>query len=91
MWGKIRARRNPFFGLVVLSGTAFCITAFAYGVMAVRDIRPGDPGGAVTRSGITLMHWLDRHGFVMMMVELGILAAATFLAMGTDGYWNRQE
>ena len=43
----------------------------------------------------SLMDWvieaLDKHGFTMLMTELGVLAAVTVAAMATDSYWIRRS
>ena len=39
---------NPFYGLLVVAGIAFALTATAYGVMAFREARP--PAERMTRS-----------------------------------------
>ncbi len=76
---------NPFYPLLVIAGVAFAITAFAYGVMALKAISPtvGDPTHP-------LLAFLDDHGMLLMAVELGVLAAACGLAMTTDRYWSER-
>ena len=77
---------NPFYVLLLVAGVLFSITACAYGVMMLKG---GDAGGSVTSSH-PLIEFLDRHGDVVMTVELAVLAVATFAAIGTDGYWTRR-
>jgi hypothetical protein len=80
--------RNPFYTLLVIVGTLFAVTAFAYGIMALVDVRASrqlaDPGSH------PLLDWLRQHGDLTMLAELGVLAVLTFAAMGTDGYWDRR-
>lgn len=33
---------------------------------------------------------VDRYGFAALMIELGVLAGATFAAIATDEYWTRR-
>jgi hypothetical protein len=33
---------------------------------------------------------MEQYGFTALMVELGLLAAATIAAIGTDDYWTRR-
>jgi hypothetical protein len=76
---------NPFYPLLVIAGVAFAVTAFAYGVMALKAISPAD-GDAKH----PLLVFLDDHGMALMAVELGALAVTCFLAMGTDRFWSRR-
>lgn len=79
---------NPFYALLVVVGVAFALTAFAYGVMALRAVDPR--AVAAEGSGATLLEFLDHWGVTLMMGELVVLAAATFGAISTDGYWARR-
>ena len=80
---------NPFYVMLVLVGVAFTVTACAYGVMTVRDLRataPTPPDAA----GEPLMALLREYGFTLLMVEIGLLAASSVGAMATDDYWTRR-
>lgn len=81
-----RKSSNPFYGLLVVVGVVFTVTACAYGVMTVRGLKPDET--EATPSG--LMTFLDRHGMPLLMGELGVLALTTFLAMATDDFWSRR-
>lgn len=84
---------NPFYGLLLVAGIAFAMTATAYGVMAFRDARP-PAAGAAGNSAPTehpLMAWMSRHGEKTLMAELTLLAVFTFGAIGTDDYWQRRN
>ena len=87
---KDKKKPNPFYALLVVVGLAFCITAFAYGVMTVRGLHPDNSLGG-SESGQNLMHWLDAYGFQLLMTELVALAVLTFAAIGTDEFWTRRE
>ena len=79
---------NPFYMLLVVVGLSFVITATAYGVMAVRAVQ-----AATTESPAAehpLMTWMNRHGNTALLVELALLGACTFGAIGTDEYWQRR-
>jgi hypothetical protein len=94
---------NPFYILLVLAGIAFFITASAYGVMTVKGLYPegtgtdmgtgpiglGDGQGTLDQS--SLMDWLDKNGFQLLMCELGVLAIFTFAGIGTDSYWSGRK
>lgn len=76
---------NPFYIVLVVAGMVFAITACAYGVMtflAMQSSYADDERG--------LLAFLEEHGTVLLSVELAVLAAATFAAIGTDGYWDRR-
>jgi hypothetical protein len=86
---KVKAGFNPFYGLLIVAGVAFCITACAYGVMVFLETQPS----AADRdaSGHPLLEFLALHGAKLLMVELVLLGVATFGAIGTDGYWTRRS
>jgi hypothetical protein len=75
---------NPFYAALVVVGVAFALTACAYGVMTVRGLNPrlAEEGG--------LIGLMDRHGLVIMVVEIGLLGLLTVAAIATDGYWTRR-
>lgn len=92
---------NPFYVLLLIVGTTFAITACAYGVMTVQMLRMGQTSITHTEtpavdladlaevnSGMSLLQFLDTHGFQLMMWQLGILAVATAAAIGTDEFWS---
>ena len=84
---KQRDITNPFYVILTIVGVLFVLTASAYGVMTVTQIEPGD---SVEQSH-PLISLMDEHGLTLLMTELGILAVATFAAIGTDGYWTRES
>lgn len=88
---KTKKAFNPFYGLLVVAGVAFGITALAYGVMMT--VAQNDPVRArqAIESGRGLVALMDRHGLSLLMIELAVLAAATVLAITTDGYWQRRS
>jgi hypothetical protein len=81
-----RPRFNPFYVLLVVLGIAFSISALMYGVMTWVALR-GDEEAA--RSPFFV--FMERHGGVLLTVELVLLALATFAAIGTDSYWQREN
>lgn len=83
-----RAAANPFYVLLVAVGVLFVITACAYGLMTLRGIEPAE---SVPGEPHQLMELMDRHGFTLLMVELGVLALATFAAIGTDHWWTARQ
>jgi hypothetical protein len=84
-----RKATNPFYVVLLIVATIFALTACAYGVMAVKMIRPdvAETGGA---SGSQLLQALDRYGPRVLMVELAILAVVTVGAIGTDEFWAKR-
>jgi hypothetical protein len=77
---------NPFYPLLIVVSVVFVVTACAYGVMALRAISPGTAGGPHP-----LLAFLDRHGMLLLMAEVAVLAAMALLAMSTDHYWTERE
>lgn len=81
---------NPFYGVVVAAGVAFVVTAFAYGIVAVRAMRPDVIFASVASVDEGPLGFIDRNAFRLFGWELGILALATFLAMTSDPFWTRR-
>ena len=79
---------NPFYVVLVLAGIVFCVTACAYGVMAYRGVAAHAGSNSPDAGG--LVAFMDRHGGMLLAVELAILAAATAGAIGLDEYRTRQ-
>ncbi len=80
---------NPFYIVLLIAGVLFVVTACAYVVMTVnaRDI---SRGGRENPSSQRFVEIVDRYGFAALMIELGVLAGATFGAIATDEYWTRR-
>ncbi|MEM8679885.1 MAG: hypothetical protein AAGF97_11075 [Planctomycetota bacterium] len=76
---------NPFYFLLVITGTVFCLTACAYMVMTVRGRQP-----EIEPTGQGLIGFMDTHGFSLLLWELVLLAVFTFAAMGTDSFWEKR-
>ena len=73
--------KNPFYILLMVVGTAFALTATAYGVMTVRM------GQAVKSTDGDM--FFDTYGMWLMGIELTLLTILTFAAIATDDYWTR--
>jgi hypothetical protein len=73
---------NPFYLALLPAGILFAITACAYGVMTVRGLDPhrAEEGG--------LIGLMDRHGLIIMVSELCVLAILMIAAIGTDDFWS---
>ena len=82
-------RPNPFYVLLVVVGALFAVTAIAYGVMAVVDVRASAQMSPVD-STHPLLAWLRSHGTTALLVELAVLAVLTCAAIGTDSYWEKR-
>lgn len=81
---------NPFYGLLVIAGIAFSMTAVCYGVMAFRAARPTPAADGKANDQHPLLVWMSKHGEKTLLIELAFLAAFTFGAIGTDDFWQRQ-
>lgn len=81
---------NPFYLLLVFVGTAFVITASAYGVMATRALRPARPAAGPEPPKSSLITFMESHGEKLLVGELLVLALATVGAISTDGYWAKR-
>jgi len=75
---------NPFYVALLPVGVAFVLTACAFVVMMLRGNDPYPTDQA------RLIQLMERHGIVMMTVEVAILAILTVAAIATDGFWMRR-
>lgn len=78
-----RQTANPFYGILLVAGVAFALTACAYGVMIVHKMDP-DRTAAGSTEGTWVIEFMDDHGATTMIAELAVLAIATGAAIGTD-------
>lgn len=85
-----RKQGNPFYVLLVIAGTVFLVTAFAYGWMLFQETRPAEDG-ATPFAEHPLFVIMQRYGNAALLIELTLLAALTFAAMATDEYWPRRR
>lgn len=77
-----RARTNPFYVLLVVVGIVFSLTAMLYFILMLNQMegRHGELSG--------VLHFMDKYGMRVMMLEIGVLAVATVGAIGTEHIWN---
>lgn len=80
---------NPFYVLLVLAGLAFFVTATAYGLMTLFAVQAG-AGVQIAATEHPLFTLMRRHGDMLLLGELGILALCTFGAIATDEFWTRR-
>jgi hypothetical protein len=86
-----RARKplfpNPFYAILLLSSTAFVVTALAYFVSPwVGQKAAANPGAAPGAGSRALAEWFDRNGPLALGVEFGVMLLFGVLAMATD-HW----
>lgn len=77
-------RFNWAYGLVLVVGVAFCITACCYFVLAVRDVRSVEMRSAPAPERTALLDFIDAHGAKLMTGEIIALAVLTVAAIATD-------
>jgi hypothetical protein len=75
---------NPLYIAALPVGILFAITSCAFVVMMLQG---GDPQVG-ERTG--LMRLLDRHGVLILVVELAVLGILTVGAIFTDEFWTRR-
>lgn len=75
---------NPLYFAALPVGVLFAITACAFVVMTIQG---GDPQRA-DHAG--LLGLLDRHGVMILVVELAALGILTMGAILTDDFWTRR-
>jgi DMSO reductase anchor subunit len=75
--------RNRFLSPLVLVGVLFCVTAWLYSVMTLRE---GTPTTTAHRAAETspLMVLMRDWGLTLLVVELALLAACAIGALLTD-------
>jgi len=83
---KNKKWKNPFYALLIPSGAAFCVTAFAYGFMAFQQVNAGR-STAMQNVDHPLYAWLNTYGTKAILIELAVLAVLTVGAIATDGCW----
>jgi hypothetical protein len=76
---------NPFYFLLLVVGGIFCVTASAYGMMAIRGSRGEEL--PTSEAGKKLLEWLDQSGPTAILIQLSFLAVLTFAAIYSDDYW----
>jgi hypothetical protein len=80
---------NPFYGLLIIAGIAFVVTATAYCVMAYRE-REVAKAAELPAPKHPLMVWMKQHGEMALVAELAVLGIGTIGAIGTDDFWQRR-
>ncbi len=90
---KSNEPKNPFYVLLLLAGSAFAITAFAFGLVAASEVGPVSPDAysqspeVQQRQGFKQL--LNRYGMTAIGIELGVLAVGTVGAIWLDSRRQR--
>jgi hypothetical protein len=88
---RSRKFANPFYGLLLIAGITFVLTATAFCVMVCREARLGTASVVAAPSvDHPLLAWMSRHGEAALTIELSVLALCTFGAIATDDFWQRR-
>lgn len=83
------SKSNPFHILIVVVGVVFTLSACVYGVMAVRSMAVGRQTHNSERSQL-LIEVFDRHGTIILLIELAVLAVVVAAAMASDAFRKRR-
>jgi len=75
---------NPFYVALLPVGALFALTACAFVVMMMQT---GSPEPVQSTSLIRVM---ERHGVVILGLELAVLTVFTIAAITTDDFWVRR-
>lgn len=84
---------NPFYLLVLVSGTLFAVTCLAYLIspMVIEQSRPDMFVGRVPAS-VRAALWIDRNGATLIAYETGLLTVSALAAMAFDRlFTNRTD
>lgn len=80
---------NPFYVVLLISSTAFVITALAYFVSPMVSKKAMEqPGAAPGVRSLEVAAWFDRNGPVTLAVEFGVMLVFGVLAMATDHWFS---
>ncbi|MEO6811789.1 MAG: hypothetical protein ABI353_21995 [Isosphaeraceae bacterium] len=90
-----RARKslpNPFYVLVLLSSTAFAVTALAYYISPnIEQAAIARPEGGPVPESKALAAWFDRHGPTTLAAEIAVMFVTGLLAMSTDHWFASKK
>jgi hypothetical protein len=75
---------NPFYVILLPVGAIFALTACAFVVMTLRALEPQP----MEETGMVVV--MQRHGVMIMTVELAVLGILTVAAIASDGFWVRR-
>jgi hypothetical protein len=81
---------NPFYVLCAISGVAFTLTVCAYALLMIRANRGLPPAGDDAASPHPLLSLLDRHGMMILGVEVAVLAVVSIAAITLDHYRGKR-
>ncbi|RLS32161.1 MAG: hypothetical protein DWH79_08620 [Planctomycetota bacterium] len=82
-----RKRLNPFSVLLGITGIVFTLTASCYCLFVLRAVRPE----TATATSHAFEQIIDRFGTTALVVELGLLAIATFGSIAYDELGFRDD
>lgn len=82
-----RKRANPFYVLLGIVGFLFTVTACMYCLSVLRGIRPSDP--AISPHAMEIL--MDEYGTTLLIIEIVVLAVATFGAVTVDHFHGAQQ
>ena len=74
---------NPFYVVLLPVGVVFVLTACAFVVMMMQVGQ--HPAGEAD-----LIRLMERHGIIIMAIELALLGVLTVAAIATDDFWVRR-
>src|SRR5262245_56931759 len=75
---------NPFYVILLPVGVIFALTACAFVVMTLRALEPQP----MEETGMVMV--MQRHGVLIMTIELAILGILTVAAIASEGFWMRR-
>lgn len=80
--------RNPFYAAVLFVGVLFSLTATMY---VVAMVRLSDPANRSSNEESGVVAWIDRHGVIVLFVEIALLTCLTTGAIGLDEYFSPES
>ena len=85
---KSKEPNNPFYVVTAVVGVAFTITACGYGLLMLRANRAA--ASLASEPLHPLMNLLDKHGILILGIEVGLLAVASVSAIVLDHYRGKR-
>jgi len=93
MTGKPRKSEilsNPFFVILLGTSVLFVLTVLGY-LVSPYVLMPNPARQQQSAGSIAMAEWFDRHGPMMLTIEIVVMLLAGVLAMATDPWFSSRS